>query len=1515
MINNLIQWSLRNRLAVLLMAAILLASGIYSTLRMPIDVFPDLTAPTVTVIVEGHGMAPQEMETLVTFPIETAVNGAAHVRRVRSATAVGIAVVWVEFEWGTDIYRARQTVTERLATVSGTLPDQVKPPVLAPVSSIMGEILFISLTSDVHDSLQLRTAAKSQVRRRLLSVAGVSQVTPIGGDQKQYQVVLSTQRMRAYQISMEEVSQALRRGNENVSAGFLIQGGTESVLRGIGRVRNINDIADTEVASRGGRPITVGDVGVVQIGAAIKRGTGSVSMRGPNWEAITKDGVILAIQKQPAANTLELTQELDYVLDEIQKTLPEGMLINKQLFRQADFIEHSIHNTTTALIEGALMVLLVVVLFLASLRASLITLLAIPISLVSAFLVLRYSGASINTMTLGGMAIAIGALVDDAIIDVENVVRRLRENRELRPESRGNPLKIIFDASVEVRTSIVFATFIILLVFAPLFFLSGVEGRLLRPLGLAFCVSLAASLVTALTLTPALCFYLLPTSKTVSRSGEPWIVGTLKRVYARPLRWAMQYPMAVTLPSIAMLILAIFGINRMGKNFLPEFNEGALVVGLVTLPGTSLAESNQLARIVETTLMQHPEILAIGRRTGRAEEDEHVQGVEASEIDLTLDMEAPLRLGLKQRSKAELLVALRKDLAGIPGVQATFGQPIGHRIDHMLSGTRANIAIKIFGDDLATLRDLADQVEVQMSDIAGVVDLSSEQQVEVPQVRVEFRRDALARYGLHIAETATALNAAFRGGVVSQVLEGRNTYDLTVRLAHSAQASTDAVGQVLVDTPAGFKVPMKTLAHIYEDRGPNFITRENVQRKIVVMCNVADRDMEGVVNDARSAIEANVPLPRGYYVEFGGQFENAKATNQRLAVLGVLVILGIGFLLHIVFRSMRDALLIMVNLPLALIGGVAGAYIAGGVISIASIIGFISVFGIAARNGIMLVSHVRQLQAKEGVTDFAEAVRRGSMERLAPILMTALAAGMALIPLALRGADPGTEILTPMAIVILFGLLSSTLLNMLVLPALLVRFGRPIDAPENPKRLLKSTPHGATLGLVLCFWMVPACVQVEPEPDFDQARQLIQTSTGRTDVYNPYAPSLAASELDAILADGLTLDEALRLALIYNRELQAEFLEIGVAHADWVQSQLLSNPSLDLLLRLPTEKGRKMLEAILGVELLELWRIPVRKKAARHKLEATVLRIARRAGEQLADVRMAYFSAVAADELHAVALGNVQLAELSFSTVQSLHQAGAADAFDQSMARGPLLSAQLVLRTARIDVANARRELAKLLSLDRPVHDMPLIDPLPQKALAEIESEALVKKALGTRLDLRSISEAILALEMNVRLEERRAWGDIAVGPRVERPAGIGSKSVGPALGLTLPIFDQNQAQIAKASFKLEQMVKLNQAARIAIAQNVRTAVDRVNAASQNLVFFEQQLLPQAELSLELARQSYAAGRSKLLALIEVQRQLLEARRGHVALRLEAAASASELERVVGSVLAQVPATTATTGL
>ncbi len=1059
MVNFLIRWSLANRVPVLVVAALLIALGGYLTLRMPVDVFPDLTAPTVTVIVEGHGMAPMEMETQVTFPIETAVNGAADVRRVRSGTAVGIAVIWVEFEWGTDIYRARQTVAERLAAISGNLPPQVEAPMLAPASSIMGEILFVSLTSDRHSLLDLRTVATTQVRRRLLSVAGVSQVTPIGGDTKQYQVLLSPERLRGFGVPPSEVARALQGTNENVAAGVLVAGPQETIVEGIGRVRSVEDIGKTMVAVRGEVPVRVSDLGEVALGPAFKRGTGSASRRGPNWEPIIEPGVIVAIQKQPGANTLELTQRLDEALEEIQASLPAGMHVNKNLFRQASFIENSIRNTTSALLEGAVVVLLVVVLFLASARASLITLVALPLSLLTAVLVLKALGGTINTMTLGGMAIAIGALVDDAIIDVENVVRRLRENSRMPASARKAVLDVVYEASVEIQASMVFATFIILLVFTPLFFLSGVEGRLLYPLGLAFTVALAASLLIALTLTPVLCLFLLPTSRTVRGGEDPRLVVWLKRAYSRPLDWALRHPWGVAIPSLALFAGSVVTASSMGRNFLPEFNEGALVVGLVTVPGTSLVQSDELAHLVEEALMRHPEIAAIGRRTGRAEEDEHVQGVEASEIDLTLDMEAPARLGLPRRSKEELLEALRSDLAAIPGVQATFGQPISHRIDHMLSGTRASIAVKVFGEDLEKLRSLGTQIEARMREIPGVVDLSSEQQAQVPTLRVEFDRDAIARHGLQVSDAARALELATSGEVVGQVLEGLNTFDLLVRIRDVGSASVETIAESLVDTPGGARIPLKTLAELREDRSPNFISRENVQRKFVVMCNIAGRDVRGVVEDIREAVSAGVALPSGYYVEYGGQFESAEQTANLLSLLGALIVAGIAGLLHFMFRSARDAVLIMVNLPLALIGGVVGVYLTGGVLSVATIIGFITVFGVAARNGIMMVSHIRHLQRVEGVSDFGNAVRRGAMERLSPILMTALAAGLALAPLALRGDRPGNEILTPMAVVILFGLLSSTVLNMLVVPALLLRFGEAVPRTELVEAHMEEMEH------------------------------------------------------------------------------------------------------------------------------------------------------------------------------------------------------------------------------------------------------------------------------------------------------------------------------------------------------------------------------------------------------------------------------------------------------------------------
>jgi CzcA family heavy metal efflux pump len=1023
MMNFVIRWSLANRSLVLAAALGLLACGGYLSLRMPVDVFPELTAPTVTVVTEAHGMAPLEVESQVTFPIEAALNGAAGVRRVRSSTAVGISVVWVEFDWESDIYAARQLVSEKLALVAAELPPEVERPILAPTSSILGEILFLALTSDRHGPIELRTTAETVVRRRLLSVPGVSQVTPIGGERKQYEAVLSPAKLWSYGVSVAEAAQALGDSNLNVTAGFLVEGGSEHLTIGAGRVRTLADIGETVVAAPGGVPVRIADLGRVQVGSAPKRGEGSA--RG-------SAAVILGVQKQPAANTLALTATLDAVVDDIQSQLPEGMRIDRRIFRQADFIEVAVRNVQHALRDGAILVVAVVVFFLGNLRAALITLAAIPLSLVASLVVLSAFGATVNTMTLGGLAIAVGALVDDAIIDVENVFRRLREDARRPPAERRPALSIVYAASVEVRSSIVFATLVIILVFVPLFFLPGVEGRLLQPLGVAYVDALSASLVVAMTVTPALCSLLLP--GVAGRGLEPWAVRRLKAGYSRMLPIALRHPWAVIAPGVLLLGASVAAAVSFDRAFLPEFNEGALTISAVTVPGTSLPESDALGRCVEEAILAHPEVVSVARRTGRAELDEHAQGVEAAEIDVSFE--------LKDRTRSEFLAALRRDLSLVPGMNITIGQPISHRIDHMLSGTRASVAVKVFGEDLYTLRVLGEEVRRAMAAVEGVVDLSVEPQADIPLVRAAFDRGALARHGVRVRDAAQTLQSALQGVTVSRVLEGRNAFDLVVRTAEREGWDPRTIGELPVDTPVGAKVPLRALARVLKDVGPNAISREEVERKIVVQCNVAGRGVASVVDDIRSLVDPLVARKAGHRVEFGGQFEAAAEASRVLVLMGLLVVAAIGVLLHAAFRSARDALLVLVNLPLALIGGVAGVLVSGGVLSVASLIGFIAVFGIATRNGIMIVSHIRHLQLEEGVRDLEEAVRRGAVERLAPILMTALAAGLALVPLVVGGEKPGNEIQTPMASVILFGLLSSTLLNMLVVPALYLRFGR-----------------------------------------------------------------------------------------------------------------------------------------------------------------------------------------------------------------------------------------------------------------------------------------------------------------------------------------------------------------------------------------------------------------------------------------------------------------------------------------
>jgi CzcA family heavy metal efflux pump len=1025
MIDALIQWSLRNRLVVVLLSAAFLIWGGLIVRSIPVDVLPDLTAPTVTILVEGHGMAPTEMESLVTFPIESSLNGAPGVRRVRSATAVGIAVIWCEFEWGEDIYRARQTVSEKLALVAGSLPAQAERPVLAPVSSIMGEILFIALESDRHSPMEVRTAADTILRRRLLAVPGVSQVTPIGGDEKQYQVLLYPAKLTAYSISLTDVEEALRQSTLNTSAGFRVAGGQEYLVQGIGRAATVDDIANTVVADRQGSPVLLRSIADVRVGGGLKRGEGSHN-GGP--------AVILGIQKQPAANTLALTRRIDDVLADVQRTLPEGMKIEKSIFRQADFIDIAIRNLMAALRDGIVLVIIVVLVFLANLRASVITLLAIPLSLVAAFVALKYSGSTINSMTLGGLAIAIGALVDDAIIDVENVFRRLRENAA-RPEPERQPaLEVVYRASKEIRGSIVFATLIIALVFVPIFFLGSVEGRLLKPLGFAYLVSLGASLFVALTVTPALCLYLLPRSKAVLENHEARVVTWLKAHYARLLPWVLDHAKTVVVAAAIPLGLAMASLFFLGRAFLPEFNEGTLTISAVTLPGTSLQQSDELGRTIERMLLTVPEVSATARRTGRAELDEHVQGVESAELDVGLKM--------KDRRKEEVLNDIRQRLSLVPGVNITIGQPISHRIDHMLSGTRANIAVKIFGDDLTTLRALAKSVESSVRGTDGLVDLSTEQQVDIPTLRVQFDRQALARYGIPAGRAAAALRTALAGEEVGQILEGQISFPLVMRYAVDGRAGVEDVGKTMIETPSGARIPISAVAHIIDDRGPNFVTRENAQRKIVVTGNVSGRDVRSVVSDMQSRIGSAVKLPTGYRIEYGGQFESEAAASSQLLWLGAAVLLGILLILAYAFSSWRDAAIIMLNLPLALIGGVVGVFVLDGILSVASLIGFITLFGIATRNGIMMVSHIRYLAEQEGVTDLREATLRGALERLSPILMTALATGLALVPLALGAGKPGSELEAPMATVILFGLLSSTALNMVVIPAVYYRFSR-----------------------------------------------------------------------------------------------------------------------------------------------------------------------------------------------------------------------------------------------------------------------------------------------------------------------------------------------------------------------------------------------------------------------------------------------------------------------------------------
>jgi CzcA family heavy metal efflux pump len=1016
MLNRIIRFSLHNRLLVIAASVLLLLTGMYTASKMEVDVFPDLTAPTVVVLTEAHGMAPEEVERLVTFPVETAVNGAGNVRRVRSSSSAGISIVWVEFEWGTDIYRARQIVNEKISVVSNQLPIGVNAPIMAPQSSIMGEIMLISVTATTTKQMDIRTIADWNIRPLLLSIGGVSQVVVIGGEYKQFQILASPQKMNYYNVSLTELLKAAEEANQNAAGGFMSEYSNEYIVRGIGRTSDLNELGRSLIKTVDGSPVTIADVAEIKIGSAIKIGDGSLK---------GNPAVIMTVMKQPGTNTLELTDKIDDALANLKKTLPADLSINTAIFRQADFINASIGNIQKTLIEGSLFVILILFLFLMNWRPTFISLIAIPVSLLTAILTLKWLGFTINTMSLGGMAIAIGALVDDAIIDVENVFKRLKQNAARPLTERRNKLDVIFDASVEIRTSIINATFIIIVAFVPLFFLSGMEGRLLAPLGIAFIVALFASLVVSITITPVLCSYLLTGERMLMKQHkESWLVRKLNTAYEKGLKKVMNFKKPIIGLSIVLFIGALIVLGTLGRSFLPEFNEGSLVVSATSLPGISLEESNKIGASVEKALLTIPEIKITTRRTGRAELDEHAQGVNASEID------APFVL--KGRDRAEFMKDVRQKLAGVSGANITIGQPIGHRIDHMLSGTRANIAIKIFGTDLNKLFTISNQVRSAIEETNGLVDLSVEQQIQIPQVQIKANRDMLGKYGITIGEFAEFTDIAFAGEKVSEIYEGNQRFDLVLRFDESNRDNLEKISNTLIDTKDGQKIPLNYVANIVSTTGPNTINRENVQRKTVVSANVAGRDQKSVVDEIRQKIETVIKLPEGYRIEYGGQFESEAEASKTLLITSLLALFVIFFLLYQEFKDIKISTIILLNLPLALIGGVLSVWLTSGILSIPAIIGFITLFGVATRNGILLVSHYKTLQA-EGIGLY-DTIIQGSKDRLSPILMTALTAGLALIPLAIGGDLPGNEIQSPMAKVILGGLLSSTLLNLFVVP-------------------------------------------------------------------------------------------------------------------------------------------------------------------------------------------------------------------------------------------------------------------------------------------------------------------------------------------------------------------------------------------------------------------------------------------------------------------------------------------------
>ncbi len=1024
-LNSIIRFSLRHRLLVAALAIFVTIYGGFVLMNLPVDVFPDLNRPTVNIMTEAPGMAPEEVETLVTLPLETVLNGLPGVERVRSSSGIGLSVLYVEFAWGTEIYRNRQLVAEKLALAKEKLPQNITP-VMGPISSIMGEIQLLGLTSEDGklSPIELRTIADWVIRPRLLSVPGVAQVIAIGGGMKQYQILLSSEKLQLFRLSLEDVEHNLSHLSQNTTGGFIDLNNKEYLIRNIGMVKTEEDLLNTVVGLHLGRPILVKDIAEVKVGAQVKRGDGSVN---------GKPAVIMSVQKQPGANTVELTEKIDAALNELTKSFPKGVMLNRDLFKQANFIEAAIHNVKEALRDGAIFIIIILFLFLLNFRTTAITLTAIPLSFVVTAIVMKWFGITVNTMTLGGLAVAIGELVDDAIVDVENVFRRLRENKKL-PKPLPS-LQVIYNASSEVRNSIVFATIIVVLVFIPLFYLSGIEGRLFIPLGVAYIVSLLASLLVSLTVTPMLCSVLLSKGKLIEHE-EGRLVRWLKHWDSKLLNKALDHPKMVIGVSLILFIASLTLIPMMGRDFLPKFNEGTAVVNVLAQPGISLTASNELGTQAEKLILSVPEVKSVARRTGRAEMDEHAEGVHYSEIDVDFKQEST-------RPKPVVLDEIRKKLDTLPGAYFSIGQPISHRLDHLLSGVRAQIAIKLFGPDLTVLRSKAAEIQRSIQGTKGLVDLQVEQQVLVPQVKIQLLREEAAKYGIVLGDLAKMLEMALNGEIVAQVLENQRIFNVYMRFDDRSRSNLDLIKRTTIKImPDGSKIPVEKVADVFESTGPNLINRENVQRRIVVQANSSGRDLDSLIKEVQSKIATNVKFPDGYYLEYGGQFESQQKASRLILMLGILSLLGIFLVLYGHFKSSFIAFQIMLNIPMALIGSLVAIFLSDRTFSVASLVAFITLCGIASRNGIMMISHYLHLMKFEGEKFSKEMVIRGSLERLVPVLMTALTAALALIPLLLSAGQPGKEILHPVAVVIVGGLLSSTLLDMIVTPTVFFRFGR-----------------------------------------------------------------------------------------------------------------------------------------------------------------------------------------------------------------------------------------------------------------------------------------------------------------------------------------------------------------------------------------------------------------------------------------------------------------------------------------